>query len=152
MGIIDNWLTKQDNKSIIAPQRDHPFVGVQPPHLVDATADMQTKMTKFMPEDPEEAESRKKALARKNLIRVHQDVSPDAPPTNHRERQSMNAFLQSHKSLELADDVWKREPDILERFLKYHAFKKERSEHPSLPDEAVDQIVEDHIRGGNYDG
>ena len=35
MDAIDAWLKKQDESSIITPERQQPFIGVQPPHLVD---------------------------------------------------------------------------------------------------------------------
>ena len=40
MDIVDRWLAKKEESSIIVPERQQPFVGVQPPHLVDASADV----------------------------------------------------------------------------------------------------------------
>jgi hypothetical protein len=50
-----------------------------------------------------------------------------------------------------ADDVYKNEPDPIEKFLKKIEFDKQRAEHPTLPDKTIDIIVKDHVERRSKD-
>lgn len=143
MDAVDRWMSKQD--SAIAPERQQSFIGVQSPHFVDATADeasvsRQTKITEFTPSDEREKKNKGIIQAAKDLMRKAAlgDVSGDAPDCN----QEIDQFLTSRGNAPSGIGL----DDAMKKLM----FIKEKKEHPTLDDETVMQIVEDHIDSGDY--
>jgi hypothetical protein len=175
MDILRTWLDMNSSKTIV-PVREQPSVGVQPPGLVDIdtpftpeTAESPRKRpniptdrdgakyaqtTLKIPEDPR-AIAKAREQSAKGWLRTNlQDVSGDAcSPLDH-PPLDLKDFVKKHStacSAAYADDVCTEGKDKLKRALKCKMFKKERKEHPTLPDKAVDQIVKDHYKEGVAD-
>jgi hypothetical protein len=126
---VESWSRKQDATSHLAPSRQEPFIGVQPPNCVEAeSADtVQTKITKYIPptieEEFEDNKARKAALKRKSYAKHFEDVSGDAPDGMQWAQQTCGDFMKKVEANE---------------------FRKESKEHPTFSSNVVKQIVKDH--------
>jgi len=126
---VESWSRKQDATSHLAPSRQEPFIGVQPPNCVEAeaeptTADEQTKLTDF--ESKEDKKKKAWRGAAKNLFEQGLntgDVSGDAPDGMQWAQQTCGDFMKKVEANE---------------------FRKESKEHPTFSSNVVKQIVKDH--------
>jgi len=145
MDAVERWLVEQDSKSIIAPERQKPFVGVQSPHFVDPEVADQTTLV-----EPETPDKKRKNAWRKAASDLYKkgmstsDVSGDAPDCS----QEINQFMSSNGLRPYTEDETQGVPGVLDNFIKKAMFRKEKGEHPELDDSVIMQIVEDHLRAG----
>ena len=121
---VESWSRKQDATSHLAPSRQEPFIGVQPPNCVEAEAD--TRQTKLTDESNEEKKKKAWRGAAKNLFEQGLntgDVSGDAPDGMQWAHETCGDYMKNIDNKE---------------------YQKETREHPTLPSSAVRQIVKDH--------
>ena len=152
--VISRWMQEHE-RDFLKPVRTCPFIGVQPPNMMEAeSADsVQTRLPKFdsptVEEEHNDREARHAALKRKSRGRKSfEDVSGDAPDGLKWAQEKCGDFMNG---IETADDVYKNETDPEKRAKLKKMFEKERKEHPSFTDKEVDQVVKDHLKSETSD-